>query len=770
MGDSSISEGMLEVFIYESETMLESMEQLAMANEDSAFDTNSINEMFRSMHTIKGSSAIMMYNNITTTSHKLEDIFYYIRESHPENVPQRELVDLILKVSDFIKGELDKIKVGEQADGDETDLMAELEAFLEMLKTGIVDSGTELPPERVEPEIKNFYVAPQAFPNSHFYIIQVFFKSYVEMQNIKAYTMVYSLKESAEDMFYEPEDIMTNEESSVKIASDGFVMAVQTRISTEEIMAAIDHIGGTSNIEVNEVSANEYAAFVNMGAEKYFAARDRGESFDTPAQSAAQSAVPEIILDPSEAVGAGAAGQSTGTSASTAQPAGTAGSQSAGTASAAGPNTLGAAAGQNAGTAAGSTSKAAPASKAPITEKLVNTVTKEREAPAARQAFISVNVSKMDSLMDLIGELVIAEAVVLQNPDLKVPGLDLTNFQKAASQLQKISSELQDVIMAMRMMPLSNTFQKMKRIVHDVSGKLGKQIELVIIGEDTEVDKNIIEHISDPLMHLIRNSVDHGIEEAAEREAAGKPEKGRIVLEAKNEGGKVWISVSDDGKGLNREKIYNKALEQGLIVDPKKEYSDREIYSMITRPGFSTKDQVTELSGRGVGMDVVVQNIQNIGGSLDIESTEGEGSKMTLKIPLTLAIIDGIILRVGSQRYVVATGNVKEFLRASQSQIIMTPEGCESIMLRGECYPVLRLKEYYHLSEGVDAIEDGIVTIIEHEGRHVAVFIDELIGEQEIVVKPIPKYIKKIKGLSGCTQLGDGSISLILDAGSLIKD
>ena len=396
--------------------------------------------------------------------------------------------------------------------------------------------------------------------------------------------------------------------------------------------------------------------------------------------------------------------------------------------------------------------------------------TKEKEAAAAKQAFISVNVAKMDSLMDLIGELVIAEAVVLQNPDLQVPGLDLSNFQKAAGQLQKISSELQDVIMSMRMMPLNNTFQKMKRIVHDVSGKLNKQVELVIIGEDTEVDKNIIEHISDPLMHLIRNSLDHGLEDTEGRIAAGKPEKGKIVLEAKNEGGKVWISVSDDGRGLNREKIYNKALEQGLITDPQREYSDKEIYNFITRAGFSTKEQVTEYSGRGVGMDVVVQNIQNIGGSLDIESTEGEGAKMTLKIPLTLAIIDGIILGVGDARYVVATGNVKEFLRAEKEQIVVTPDGAESIMLRGECYPVLRLKEYYHLKQGIDDIEQGIVTIIEHEGDRIALFIDELIGEQEIVVKPIPPYIKKIKGLSGCTQLGDGSISLILDAGSLVKD
>ena len=734
MGDSNISEGMLEVFIYESETMLESMEQLAMENEDTPFDEAGINDMFRSMHTIKGSSAIMMYNNITTTSHKLEDIFYYIRESHPDNVPQKQLVDLVLKVTDFIKGELDKIKVGNPADGDETELMKELESFLDQIKNGITDSGNELPPERKEPEVKQFYIAPQAIPDCKFYVIQVYFKSYVEMQNIKAYTMVYSLKEMVSEMFYKPDDIMTNEESAAKIAAEGFFMAVQTNISPDEIMAAIDHIGGTSNIEINEVSKNEYISFLNLEPEQYFTAKEKGENFDelvakmTKPQDEKGDAEAIVLNDEKEQAAEGGAAKAEPEKAE------------------------------------------APKSKAPMSEKLVAQATKEKETAIAKQAFISVNVSKMDSLMDLIGELVIAEAVVLQNPDLQVPGLDLTNFQKAASQLQKISSELQDVIMAMRMMPLNNTFQKMKRIVHDVSGKLGKQVELVIVGEDTEVDKNIIEHISDPLMHLIRNSVDHGIESVEERAAAGKNEKGRITLEAKNEGGKVWISVSDDGKGLNREKIYNKAMEQGLIADAQREYTDKEIYNFITRPGFSTKEQVTEYSGRGVGMDVVMQNIQNIGGSLDIDSVEGEGSKMTLKIPLTLAIIDGIILSVGHHSYVVATDNVKEFLRAEQSQLIVTPEGQESIMLRGECYPVLRLKEYYNLKEGFDNIEEGIVTIIEHEGKKAALFIDELVGEQEIVVKPIPKYIKRIKGLSGCTQLGDGSISLILDSGSLIKD
>lgn len=395
-----------------------------------------------------------------------------------------------------------------------------------------------------------------------------------------------------------------------------------------------------------------------------------------------------------------------------------------------------------------------------------------KDKPKTEKAsFISVNVSKMDQLMDLIGELVIAESVVLQNPDLKVPGLNLNSFNKAAAQLSKISTDLQNVIMSMRMVPLTNTFQKMNRIVFDVSRKLGKDIEFEMIGENTEVDKNIIEHISDPLMHLVRNAVDHGIETNEERAESGKTGKGKITLSARTEAGKVWISVEDNGKGLDREKILEKAKKQGLLDESKPEYSykDKEVYQFITLPGFSTNEQITEYSGRGVGMDVVVQNIQEIGGTLDIDSTAGVGSIMSLKIPLTLAIIDGIVMETGSSSFVMETGVIKEFVRVTENMMIHEPNGDEYIMIRGECFPVLRLGKWYGLNEYQESVENGMMLILEVEDKKICIFVDRLIGEQEIVVKPIPSYIKKVKGLSGCTQLGDGSIALILDPGGLIE-
>ena len=398
-------------------------------------------------------------------------------------------------------------------------------------------------------------------------------------------------------------------------------------------------------------------------------------------------------------------------------------------------------------------------------------ITKKKKKEV-KQAFMSVNIDKMNMLMDMMGEMVIAESVVLQNPDLQVPNLDLTNFQKAASQLSKITTEMQELIMSMRMMPLTNTFQKMNRTVFDMSRKLGKNIEFEMIGDTTEVDKNIIENISDPLMHLVRNSVDHGVETPEERAAAGKKEPAKVTLEAKNEGGKVWISVKDNGKGLSRNKLYKKAWENGILPDNRVEsdYTDKEIFQFITYPGFSTKEKVTEFSGRGVGMDVVVKNIQKVGGVLDIESVEGEGTTMTMKIPLTMAIIDGIVMRNGNMKFVMETGAIKQFIRVTDDQLIHEPNGEEYVMIRGECYPILRLSQKYDLEDAVTDVEDGVMLLLEYEGNTLCVLIDELIGTQEIVVKPIPPYVKKVHGISGCTQLGDGSIALILDVSGLMQD
>lgn len=413
------------------------------------------------------------------------------------------------------------------------------------------------------------------------------------------------------------------------------------------------------------------------------------------------------------------------------------------------------------------TSKTQPFSKEDSEDR--NTNIKEIQTVLTKQSIISVSLSKLDKLMDLVGEMVIAEAMVIQNPDLK--GLELNNFQKAARQLHKITGEIQDVVMSIRMVPVAPTFLKMHRIVRDMSKKLGKTVQLNLIGEETEVDKNIIDHISDPLMHLIRNAIDHGMELPEEREAIGKSRTGTVTLEARNSGSDVLIIVRDDGKGLDKQKILQRAKENGLLNKPENEMTDQEIYNLIVLPGFSTKDNISEFSGRGVGMDVVTKNIEAIGGSISVESIEEMGSTFTLKIPLTLAIIDGMNVKVGNTCYTIPTISIKESFRPKDTDIIKDPDNNEMIMVRGRCYPVMRLHEYYGVANAVTELTEGIFIMVEAKDRVVCIFADELLGQQQVVVKALPNYIKntrKIKGITGCTLLGDGSISLILDIGEII--
>ena len=587
MADDFNTESMLDMYLFENGQLLEQLQETVLEQKDAeCFDEDSINEIFRTMHTIKGSSGIMMFDNITAVSHKLEDIFYYLRESHPDNVPHVELVEHVLEVEDFISNEMEKIRSGDPVDGDASNIIADLDKFLNMIKNGGAAAGDAA--ENVHEEPKHFYIAPVATSASRFYKIFITFFPETEMANVHAYKTVYALKEIAEDILYSPEDILTDEKSGETIIKDGFRILLQAQCTEQEVRDLIGVGYDIEKVEVYECDANQFLLGFDFGDQPVMPQIDLESSVETieaRQEEADQEKAEEKKPEKPQIVPGDFVIQS----------------------------------------------------KEPGKQKKL-----AKDKPKGEKAaFISVNISKMDQLMDLIGELVISESVVLQSSDLKVPGLNLDNFNKAAAQLASISTDLQNVIMSMRMVPLTNTFQKMNRIVFDVSRKLGKDIEFVMVGETTEVDKNIIEHISDPLMHLVRNSVDHGIESNEERKAKGKMEKGKVTLSARTEAGKVWICVEDNGTGLDREKILAKARRQG-ILDPQKPdaaYTDKEVYQFITLPGFSTNEQVTEYSGRGVGMDVVVQNIQAIGGALEIESTPGFGSTMGLKIPLTLAII-----------------------------------------------------------------------------------------------------------------------------------
>ena len=390
-----------------------------------------------------------------------------------------------------------------------------------------------------------------------------------------------------------------------------------------------------------------------------------------------------------------------------------------------------------------------------------------------KQNLISVNLMKLDSLMDIVGEIVITESMVTSSPELKLlPRDSFDNFMKSGRQLRKLTDDLQDIAMSLRMVPISGVFQKMNRIVRDMNQKLGKDVRLKIIGEDTEVDKTIVDSIQDPIMHIVRNSMDHGIEETKEeRIAAGKDPQGEIILSASHTSSEVVISVSDDGYGMDPHKLLAKAKEKGLLTKPESEYTRKEALSLIMVPGFSTNQAVTEYSGRGVGMDVVKKNVESVGGTVSISSEDGAGTTMTMKIPLTLAIVDGMKVTVGNSIFTIPISNIRQSFKVRDNQIILDEYGNEMVERMGSFYPIIRLHNFYRLDTQVTSAEDGILLWVEASDRSYCLFVDDLIGEQQVVVKPLPTYLNSFElknyGITGCTILGDGNISIILDILSL---
>ncbi len=671
-------EPMIEMYVFETSQLIEQLEKAILLSErHSSFSIETINEIFRIMHTIKGSSAMMMFTNISTLTHTLEDLFYLMREEKATNIDYGSLSDLVLESVDFIKVELEKLRNGDEVDGSAGTIITEINKLLE------ATSGNKASRESEKNgEAPKFYISQSKKPLLEYknsFKAVIYFEDDCEMENFRAYTVINSLKDITEAYEYYPPDIIDNDETIQTIKEEGFTILIKSDKSYQEIHSFLSQTVFLKELELTELQEEDKAY--------------------------------ELLKR----------------------------------------------------------SKSAEKQEKPEDLRGNNGIERELKDGNNHQSVISVSVGKLDKLMDLVGEMVIAEAMVTQNPDLK--GLSLDNFYKSARQLKKITSELQDMVMSIRMLPLHNTFHKMHRIVRDMCKKLGKEVELEIMGESTEVDKNIIEYISDPLMHLVRNAIDHGIETPKERAEKGKSRVGVLRLQAKNAGSDVIITLSDDGKGLDKSSILKRAEENGLMHRPAEEMSDKEIYNLIFLPGFSTKEKVTEFSGRGVGMDVVMKNIEMVGGSVAVESNLDIGTTINLKIPLTLAIIDGMNIKVGNSCYTIPITSIKESFRAKKENVLTDPDGNELIMLRGKCYPILRLHQVFKVKSAVENIAEGIIIVVTDGEGTICILADELLGQQQVVVKTLPTYIKnlrKIKGLAGCTLLGDGSISLIVDVSGLI--
>jgi len=687
---------MMEIFVSETLQQIEELEQAVLKIEKSTELTEAINEIFRLMHSIKGSSAMMLFNNISILAHSIEDLFDFIRKNTSVKFDYPQITDIVLDSVDFIKNEVIKIQNENESDGDSSERIAFIKEFLTSLKANNHGEKVEKDNEddKREEERQKYYISSDKsaaiIKDKNSYESVVLFENDCGMENVRAFVLIHELSEIAEDIKYYPEDIEENEFSVEIIRNEGFKVWFASSKAEEEINKLIVSMGFISDFSLKKVDK-----VCEINIEK------------KPKKV--------IVLDETE-----------------------------------------------------ETSIINEKPQEIHNEKLEDPKVQVKDIPLLeKQESINVNIGKLDKLMDLVGELVISEAMVTRSPELE--GLSLDGFHKAARQLRKITNDLQDIVTSIRMVPLALTFQKMNRLVRDMGRQLKKEIQLEILGETTEVDKNIIEHLSDPLMHIIRNAIDHGIEMPQERIAKGKPQKGKIILEGKNAGGDVWILVKDDGKGLDKDKILAKARERKLINKPENELTDKEIYSFIFLPGFSTNEAVTEYSGRGVGMDVVIKNIEKIRGSVTVDSTPNQGTVISIKIPLTLAIINGMAVRVGESTYTVPTVSIRESFRIKEDDLIIDPDGNEMLLVRGECHSVIRLNELYKVKTNVNNIQDGIIMMIENENKSICLFADALLGEQQVVVKALPKYINKVKGIAGCTLLGDGSISLILDAGELIN-
>ncbi|NLI12466.1 MAG: chemotaxis protein CheA [Peptococcaceae bacterium] len=755
-GDYEEKLEMVKYFINDSRELLDDVEPQIIAMEEKALSTGEIdgvilNAIFRLFHSLKGSASFLDLQTIISVTHEAETLLDIFRNGQAAVKPAH--VDLLIRTTDFIRNILDVVEQQLSDEGYE-DSAAVIVDDLQKTIANVMEGGTEeeeninagcdLPAaEEEQPGDEGEYIPTGNLDDMGLDITPEIMKHFIE-ESIeildeaesallalekapgdneianRAFRAFHSFKGNSGFLGYaDLEEISHHAESLLGQARD--LQKPCDPVAISFMLIALDILrDGIRQIDLGvtpELSGKaEVCTYLEKLAREMAPAEDQGlkekEQAAAPPEKPAQ---PEVRQEK--------------TSQPVKEPNGEASVKSS--------------AEQEAGDS------------------------KERQQVSGQQQAIRVDLEKLDKLLDLVGELVISEAMVANNPDLR--GLQLDRFEKAVLQLDKITRDIQEVAMSMRMSPLSGTFRKMVRLVRDLAQKANKKVTLEITGEETEVDKTIIEQISDPLVHLIRNAVDHGIESAEERLAAGKPETGRVSIEAKHSAGEVWIVVEDDGKGLDRDRIFNKAVEKGLLRSEDRDLKDEEVFKLIFEPGFSTAEKVSSISGRGVGMDVVKRNIEKLRGKVDVRSRPGSGTMFAVRIPLTLAIIEGMVVKVGQNRYTIPINSIKESLQPKEGQITRTPDNLELVSIRGELLPVIRLHELYQVSSNFRRLTDGILIVVENEEKKCSLFVDEVIGQQQIVIKGLSSYLGHVKSISGCAILGDGDISMILDIDDLIN-
>jgi two-component system chemotaxis sensor kinase CheA len=721
-----------QTFFDEADELLADMEQLLLALDLANPDPEDLGAIFRAAHSIKGGAATFGFSALTETTHILESLLDRARNN--ELVLRRDMIDTFLETKDVLSDQLGAYRASAEPDAAAAKAIC---AKLEFLRDN--DSGDARKDVGHAPE-----AAAEPAPS--------FADQAAIAQDLAQVAMALGPNEPPAHVVEQANEAVEEEgdwtefpgapEGTDASAEDGPHLKITLRGVGEKDQALLTEELGNLGTVVGEkksggdltlwldsdVSADDIVAVCCFVIDESQIAIGRGNAanasvVETPV--AAVEETKEVAQKAPEVEKTEPAAAST------------------------------AAAESRVNTAAAATPAEAPKARAAA-------------APAASEgSSIRVGVEKVDQLINLVGELVITQAMLAETTSTFDPALHDRLFNGMA-QLERNARDLQEAVMSIRMMPMDYVFSRFPRLVRDLAAKLGKEVELVTFGQATELDKSLIERIIDPLTHLVRNSLDHGIETVEARRAAGKAAAGQLVLSAAHHGGNIVIEVSDDGAGLRRDKILAKAVKQGMQVS--ESMSDDEVWQLIFMPGFSTADQVTDISGRGVGMDVVKRNIQAMGGHVEIQSREGRGTTTKIVLPLTLAILDGMSVKVGSEIFILPLNFVMESLQPVADDIYTVAGGERVVRVRGEYLPLVALHQVFEVSDARTEPTQGIITIIQSEGRRFAMLIDELVGQQQVVVKNLETNYRKVHGISAATILGDGSVALIVDVAALNRE
>ncbi len=702
-----------QVFFEEAGENLENMEQLLLELDIEAADDEEMNAIFRCAHSIKGGAATFGFSDVAELTHQMETLLDKLRRH--ELTPTPPMVDVLLQSGDALKAMLGRHQGNGGNEVDTTELLFNIRAMVAGEAPAVAPAAPIAAPVAVKVE------APVATPAATASAAPTSGKRTVELR-VGPLTDA-SQADNLLELFKEITDLGT----IAPLPDDPGLPGIR-RFKVDTASAESEML----DLFTFHV-AREQVAFVAYGdAPAAAPAKDPGYGFFEPIEAAAKPAEPAAA--PAEK-GYGFFDDAPGAPA--ARPVATVGA-----------------------------SEPQPAKPVAAAAKPAAAPKADKPAAALEASTIRVSVEKVDQLINLVGELVITQAMLAQNSR----GLDPVVYQQLVTgltDLDRNTRDLQEAVMSIRMIPMSTVFSRFPRMLRDLANKLGKKVELVTQGEATELDKGLVEKITDPLTHLVRNSCDHGVEMPADRLAAGKPEVGTITLAASHQGGSIVIEVRDDGRGLSREKLLRKAREKG--IDAPDSLTDSEVWNLIFAPGFSTAETVTDVSGRGVGMDVVKKNITSLGGTVEIDSAEGYGMRVAVRLPLTLAIMDGMSVGVGEEVYILPLSSVVESFQVSQEMVKTIGGSGRVVEVRDEYMPVIELEKVFQVPRFDWEHNSGIMVVVEAESGRVALLVDELLGQQQVVVKNLETNYRKVNDVSGATIMGDGRVALILDVGSLVR-